>query len=87
MQIDEDCQRLVFGKYVGVSPPLRFIPAPLRRTWYRSVYTITGLRGASMPTALHFVLAMALVSLIRLASIGVSALVRARRPSGAIRLQ
>lgn len=51
MQIDEECQRKVFGKYIGT--PKSSAPRALRHAWAKTLYTVSGIRSTALPTAAH----------------------------------
>lgn len=46
MQIDAACQMKVFGRYAGIAPPSKVIPASVRHAWARAMHaTMTTLRS------------------------------------------
>lgn len=88
MQIDSACQMKVFGKYIGVAPPSTLLPSPIRHAWARSVYIVTGLRTASMPSSLQVILLLFVIVVVRLFVSLVTTFVVPHLPRhGAIRLQ
>lgn len=88
MEIDSACQMKVFGKYIGVAPPSNLLPFSIRHAWARSIYTVTGLRTASMPSSLQVILLLSIIVLVRLLITLVTTFVVPRRPRhGPIRLE
>lgn len=86
MQIDPACSMKVFGRYAGIAPSSKVVPASVRHAWARTVFTLTGLRTGAVPGGVQALFVMAFLTVVLGVVNVVSALAHSRRRHGSIRL-